>query len=347
MAFPKREEFIDEPLSLQTAVKLSKDLKEASKTLGTEQGRFLVKQYYTTQESRIAARHQARKLLETNQPIELISYVGDQFELVELQIKNALQEWVDQLPVGQWLQSIKGIGPVITAGLLANIDITKAPAVSSIWRFAGLDPTSKWEKGQKRPWNADLKVLTVFKAGESFVKVQNRDGDVYGHIFATYKKKITAKNESFGFKDTAAHLLATKKYDKTTDVYKTMLSGMLCKAHIHAMARRKAVKLFLSHLHEIMYWHHYKVIGPAPYPIVHMADEHVHYIDVPNMYMFPGMAEARKESLERIGKVMRISNPQQLNEHLASINDIEDSDTWSAPDGTQVSKSGPIFFDED
>jgi hypothetical protein len=43
--------------------------------------------------------------------------------------------------------------------LLARIDIVKAPTAGHIWRYAGLDPTVRWNKGEKRPWNAGLKVL--------------------------------------------------------------------------------------------------------------------------------------------------------------------------------------------
>ena len=92
---------------------------------------------------------------------------------MEGQIKRALEKYVDNHPVGSWLTSIHGIGPVIAAGLLAHIDIARAPTVGHIWRFAGLDPTTKWEKKTRRPWNAALKVLT-WKAGESFVMFHKR-----------------------------------------------------------------------------------------------------------------------------------------------------------------------------
>ena len=316
MAFTKREEFIDEPLALTTAVRLSKDLKLASTNLGAVQGRFLVQQYYNAQEQRITARHQARKLLEQDNPYSLLQYVGDQFELVELQIKNSLDEWTSTDPVGIWLRSIKGIGPVIAAGLIAHLDITKAFAASSFWRFAGIDPTAKWEKGQKRPWNADLKVLVVYKMAESFVKVQNKEDDFYGHLFAIYKKKITEKNTAGGYAENARVLLATKKYDKTTETYKEMIQGRLCKVHVHAMARRKVAKLLLSHLYEVMYWNHYGRVGELPYPLVHL-EGHVHDINVPNMDMFPGMADARKEKLAAIAKlpgklISFLNTPQEV-----------------------------------
>ena len=58
------------------------------------------------------------------------------------------------------MRSIVGIGPVITAGFLAHIDIAKAPTVGHVpGGSADLDPTVKWDKGTKRPWNVVMKRL--------------------------------------------------------------------------------------------------------------------------------------------------------------------------------------------
>ena len=76
--------------------------------------------------------------------------------------------------IGPWAMATIGVGPVICAGVIARIDIHRAPTVGHIWRFAGLDPTQKWEKGKKRPWNTDLKRI-CWLLGESFVKVINND----------------------------------------------------------------------------------------------------------------------------------------------------------------------------
>ena len=82
---------------------------------------------------------------------------------------------------GRWARSIVGIGPIIAAGLLAHIDIKQAPTVGHVWRFAGLDPTLKWTTKTKRPWNGALKRL-CWLIGESFTKVSNNPGDIYGKI---------------------------------------------------------------------------------------------------------------------------------------------------------------------
>ena len=104
------------------------------------------------------------------EPHDVLSWLADQNWVLETQVKRALAKYVDGHPVGSWLMSVHGIGPVISAGLLAHIDINKAPTAGHIWRFAGLDPTVVWLPKTKRPWNAGLKVL-CWKAGESICKV--------------------------------------------------------------------------------------------------------------------------------------------------------------------------------
>ena len=54
--------------------------------------------------------------------------------------------------------------------ILAHVNPEKTTTAGKLWAFAGLNPEVKWEAGQKRPWNARLKMLLVYKAGESFIK---------------------------------------------------------------------------------------------------------------------------------------------------------------------------------
>ena len=97
----------------------------------------------------------------TKEPHELFTWYKKQNQTVETEIKKILHYYSLNHPIGQWMNQQLGIGPVISAGLLAHIDITKAPTVGHIYSFAGLVADQKWEKGQKRPWNARLK--TIFK----------------------------------------------------------------------------------------------------------------------------------------------------------------------------------------
>ena len=259
--------------------KLNKDLRQAAETLTPSEARFLVDSYYTIQSHRTATGNQVLAAFDSSEPNETIKYFHKQYWELEKNIQKILDAYTKAHPVGEWLRSIKGIGPVIAAGLLAHIDITKAPTVGHIWSYAGLNPNAKWEKGQKRPWNARLKVL-CWKAGESFVKVSNNPTGVYGHVYAERKALEIERNEVGLFADQATLILETKRLGKDTEAYKWYSQGMLPPAHIHARAKRYAVKLFLSHLHEFWYEYEYGEKPPLPYPIA--IQGHAHKIDRPS-----------------------------------------------------------------
>jgi hypothetical protein len=284
-----------EDIDLPAVVKrLSKDLAAAARTISDAEARFLVDAYYTMQDGRIRADGQVRSIeknpvdtgeidaegnpIKRIEPHDVLTWLSDQNWVLETQVKRALARYVEGHPVGEWLTSIYGIGPVISAGLLAHIDITRAPAVGHIWRFAGLDPTLKWLPKTKRPWNAGLKVL-CWKAGESFVKFSNKPDCYYGHVWRKRKDLYIARNEAGNYVERCKEILSTRNYKKDTDAYANYSVGKLPPAHIHAMARRYAVKLFLAHLHHVMYVKIMKTEPPLPYPIAFL--NHVHYIPPP------------------------------------------------------------------
>jgi hypothetical protein len=269
---------------LTPITRLSRDLKEAAATLSPDEARYLVDAYYQIQEYRKAANNQVRSLVEAQEPHTVIAWLAEQNESLESQIKRALDRLSDSSPVGVWAKSITGIGPVISAGLLAYIDIEKAPTVGHIWRFAGLDPTMTWEKGQKRPWNASLKTL-CWKIGESFVKVSNNAKDVYGHVYTERKGLEDGRNAESRFADQAKAKLEKFKIGKATDAYKAYSEGKLPPAHIHARAKRYAVKLFLAHYHHVAFVERYGKEPPKPYIIEHGG--HTHYIAPPGYPVKP------------------------------------------------------------
>lgn len=272
MQIPETDEII---------IKLAKDLRKAAETLTPNEARFLVDTYYKMQEDRIRAGGQIRSMKSSEEkPVEephgVIQWIEEKSSQMEQQVKAALDVYSQSKPVGVWARSVVGIGPVIAAGLLAHIDITRAPTVGHIWRFAGLDPTVKWEKKTKRPWNASLKTL-CWKIGESFVKLSGRDDCFYGKLYLQRKAIEIEKNERREFAAQAEQKLKDFKIGKDTDAYKAYSQGMLPPAHIHSRAKRWAVKLFLAHSHDQAYRDHYKTEPPKPYAIAILG--HAHQID--------------------------------------------------------------------
>lgn len=254
------------------------DIRTATLTLDKGEIRYLVQSYYQVQDYRKAAANMARSLSKDEKPCELVTWLADSQGRIENDIKLSLEVYAMNDPTGDWALNQHGIGPVITAGLLAHIDIHRAPTVGHIWSFAGLNPSAVWSKGQKRPWNAALKTL-CWKIGDSFVKTHNSPKCVYGPIYAARKKVEVAKNEAGEFAEQAAATLAAKKIqDKATR--ESYEAGRLPAGRIDLRARRVAVKLFLSHFHDVMMWNELGRRAPKPYAFDHMG--HAHMIECPN-----------------------------------------------------------------
>lgn len=438
---------------------LTKDLKEASTTLSDQEARYLVDSYYLMQDDRKRAHNQVRAMGESIEPHSVILWLATNSQKLENNIKSALGVYAQGKEVGRWSQSIVGIGPVISAGLIANINMDKTPSVSSLWSYAGMggDDAPKWasratiqgyargiqdavgspqvafyrtclaynrkpidvykqlteqmidEQSQieafafcngdpailqamrelypihddnalryafdasgidpddfyselfndwrpnfsevaaqlsKRPWNASLKTL-CWKIGESFVKTCNMVtmtdgpgaghgatlhessgetyfvitanladmigehrsarypleaidipgrktsqyrlfGDIkytydsdYGPLYKQWKVEEEVANERGDFKAQAVAALVAKNYGKDTVARQFYEQGMLPPAQIHARARRKAVKLFLSHWWEVAYeCHYHKKPDVKPYVIDRLG--HKDYVAPPN-----------------------------------------------------------------
>ncbi len=251
---------------------LRRDIREASESLGNDEARFLVDTYYGIQKFRIQLNNQITSIEKAGEPIAVLKRLHDGMTALELATKSALDRYSANHEIGQWMRNIKGIGPVIAAGFLAHFDIERAPTAGHFFAFAGLDPTKEWGKGEKRPWNASLKVV-AWKAGESFVMVSG-SGSKYGELYAGRKEIEIAKNEAGDYADQAAAMLKRKNFKKDTEAYKHYIKGKLPPAHIHARAKRWAVKIFISNLHEVWYEHHHGKPAPSPYPLAHLGHAH-------------------------------------------------------------------------
>lgn len=270
-------EQLDETALLAAVVKLDRQVRDSARLISRDEARLLVSLYYGLQEHRLAIRNQDLALQRAGRPHDIFTHFGDQMTALERQMQSVLNTYSLSTPVGRWSRSVVGIGPVIAAGLEAHIDITRAPTVGHIWRFAGLDPTVRWGKGERRPWNADLKVL-CWKAGDSFVKVSGRPDAYYGQVYRERKAYEVARDEAGGHADAAAATLAAKNITdpKTRKIYE---SGHLPPGRLDLRARRYATKLFLSHWHEVAYEAHHGAAPPLPYPIARQ--DHAHKREVP------------------------------------------------------------------
>lgn len=272
----------------ESVERLSRDLLHAAATMSEAEARYLTDAFYIHQETRKRLDNQIGAM--AAEPHSIIVWESRQARRLENQLKRALDIYSEGKLIGRWMKAQSGIGPVISAGLMAHINIAKAPTVGHIWRFAGLDPSVKWLPKTKRPWNADLKTL-CFKIGDSFRKNHNKPLCVYGHQYAERKQQEVAENKRGDNAARAAEILKEKNFDKSTDAYKAYSIGKLPPAHIDARARRYATKLFLSHVQFVWRFIEFGEIG-KPYALG--ALDHTHFVRPQHTDMIPGLDEAMR-----------------------------------------------------
>ena len=256
-----------------------KEISEIGKKISSTECRFLVDSYYIAQRNRIRTDNQIRAMNEIEEPNLVLQYLSNDARKVEDLIKKALDDYTVDHPVGSWMRTIHGIGPVTSAGLLAHLDINRSPTAGGFWKYAGISGVEVWRKGEKRPWNAELKKL-CYLIGESFVKVSGKEDAYYGQLYKKRKELETFKNKNFEYAEQAKSQLTSKNYRDGTVTKDYLEKGMLSPAQIHARARRYAVKIFLSHLHEVMYKVTLGKKPPAPFAIAILG--HAHVLEVPN-----------------------------------------------------------------
>lgn len=300
------------PEDAEELVPLSAELRATARLLGMQEVRAMVGRYYSMQKIRIAAGN-AKYAAETDaQPSILMQFINQQMEGVEGQIGNALNEWSMSNPNCQWMREVVGIGPIISAGMMAYLNIERARSAGSFWRYAGLDPSIVWLPGQIRPFNAKLKLL-CWKAGQSFVKVSNNDRAVYGKMYRARREMEDARNQRGDYSLEAMKVLATRNFRAATSFRGNMTDeekataekeiattrswyerGMFPPGRIQLRATRYAVTIFLSHLFEVMFFNNYGYAAPRPYVFTQL--NHVHFIVPPHLEEnFPKIYEALRK----------------------------------------------------
>lgn len=292
--------------------KASKEMILEATKLTNAEARFLVSDYYASQEMRkrldMQVRHQGDASMKER--IGALEYMGSGFALMETEVHKMLKKYAEASPVGRWMLSQHGVGPVIVAGMLANISIDwlacpkcgkKANAAKTcdcavpyetvvcetagqIWRFSGLDPTCKWEKGQKRPYNPDMKQL-CYHFGECVKRTSGSPLSFYGQFYKERKQLLEQRNEAGAFAERA------KTFEcKSAEWKKILKTGKLPAGNLDRQACNQTAKMFLSHLHAVMYWNNYGKAPPKPFAIAILG--HAHEVRIPNADMFPGFEKA-------------------------------------------------------
>lgn len=263
--------------------RLSKEQVLEASRLSDPEARFLVANYYFMQDMRKRGDMQMRHMGDKDLP-QLLKYTTDHAAFIEQQLTRGLLRYAESSPVGRWMLSIDGVGPVLSAGFLAHLDIEQAPSAGHFWSYAGIDPGIKWEKGQKRPYNAAVKQLT-YHLGECFKRVSGNEDAFYGQFYKERKALIVQRNEEGKFAERAKTF-----YTKSAEWKKILETGKLPPGNLDRQACNITAKIFLSHLHAVMYWYHYNTAPPKPYAMQVLG--HVHEVKIPNLHLVPGLEQA-------------------------------------------------------
>lgn len=125
--------------------RLTRETAAQAQRMGRAEARYLVDAYYQIQDYRKAAGNQVTAGDHLDAPaMPFVEWLGGHMERTEGYIKGLLGHYAQAQPAGAWSMSQYGIGPVISAGLLAHIDIRRCPAMGNLWAYAGLDPSQEW-----------------------------------------------------------------------------------------------------------------------------------------------------------------------------------------------------------
>ena len=237
---------------LRHDITLAVDELVALGTGGLSVVRWLGETYYDHQLYRMESDARIREADKLKLPTTLLNWYSLQQSHVEKTVRSILDKYtkIENTGMGMWARNVVGIGPIISAMLLALIDMNVATNPSKIWRYFGLDPSVVWKKGEKRPWNATAKTL-AWKIGDSFCKNHNKPNCFYGKLYEQEKARQIERNDA-GLNSELAAAELERRAIRDVGLKATYQAGRIPDGRVELRARRKAVKVFLVH-----YWAEY------------------------------------------------------------------------------------------
>lgn len=137
-------------LAIQGMASISKQVKEDMVKIDKRQLRYFVDAYYQAQSDRITKDSQLRSVLQGYDDGEdhsnlAMKWLANNKRNEEEQIKKMLDAYTSSDPIGKWIKSVTGIGPVMASAFLAYFDISKCQYAGQFLSYAGLnDHNNPW-----------------------------------------------------------------------------------------------------------------------------------------------------------------------------------------------------------
>lgn len=199
--------------------------------------RYLVDYYYQKQEERKTKFSQIRAVKDKSDiggeyKNTALQWLAENSKTEEEQLKKMLDLWSKNTPVGRWMQSIVGIGPVITAGFLCYLDISKAQHAARFYSYVGLNDNNI-------PWLGKTKSVEVTN---KVMKQYHEEMDNILDLFVgdidnekKFKKMMVSLSKAYPYRD-----------ELYTNVIYPVLSGDEESIVTDNTAQTKAVQLLLD-----------------------------------------------------------------------------------------------------
>jgi hypothetical protein len=183
-----------------------------------------------------------------------------QLDTMKKHTEKLMASFGREVPVWEWMTNIHGVGNHTAAKILALVDdIAKFDNISKLWRFCGYavieGGAERNKAGEKSHFNRRLK-SELFLLAESFIKSQSPE-----YVWIYYEEKQRLRT----------------LYPEPIEDKSSAWGKRFTDQHVHRMAIRKMVKIFLSHLWLV--WREAEGLPVSePYAIAHMPT-HTHYIE--------------------------------------------------------------------
>jgi len=174
-------------------------------------------------------------MISEDQYTTLNATVGKVADSMEAVLEKPIRQELKGLSIHEWMSGIKGIGPRISASVIALVDpIEGFDTISKLWAYAGSDVVNGVGTNKNsmngRKYNWELKCLVCEKIPAQFIKQGKFYRELYDRVKTGYKERHPEAIES------GALTKAGKPRMKYTPI------------HIERMTRRKVGKIFIAHV---------------------------------------------------------------------------------------------------
>lgn len=178
---------------------------------------------------------------------------------LEEYVDGRIASLIEAHPAYPWFSRVKGVGRENIGKVVAQIDIEKAEYISSLWKFCGYAVVDghapKKVKGSKLEYNSQLRSM-CWRLGTSLMKARGKFYDYYLKEKEKYQEKYTNQGIKImptpkgRFCPNCAKEVKLKagKYCPTCGgpLAHKEEKGVIFEGHLHNMALRKCIKMFLS-----------------------------------------------------------------------------------------------------